>query len=682
MFRRILHLIHEEFRPYAALNAVAQVASYHRIQCSPGFRNAAKSIQQILSADNVAVEVLQFPAKEGGGAFWSQESFPEWDCRDAELVLFEDGKGERLCSFAEHPISVIQRSAATPPEGIHTSIVYIEKGTEESSYEGKDVAGKLVFSRGNVTEIAKLAVDKYKAQGILVDNMAEFPGTRDRFTLPDGRQYQSFWPSKPEKHKAFGFMLSPRQGEALRKQFSEGKRELKAYARVDSSFADGYMEIVQATIPGVPNEKGEAAEEVIAMAHLCHPQPSANDNASGCGALMEAVRTLRRLIDSGRLPNPKRTIRFLWLPEISGSYAYLASREADLGRFVAAINLDMVGQNQDLCGSTFILERPVFALPGFGGDLARSILRLITKQVSNLGASHAYSTFRWTVSPYSGGSDHYVWGDPSVGVTCPMIIQWPDRYYHTSEDTMDKVDPDMLKVSGVLAATYVYVAATANPAEAVFLAGEMVTSLAEEIEDALVHLWEKWHGILSDTSHAHGVSKVRRALTRRIDFLCERRAENVRSLSRLAGDSTLLEKAVQSALSAIESVREFVTEKHLQNLVAIAKCGSSSELPLSWQEPDSNLWKRAQGIVPRRRFKGPFSTMAKESPPGYDEALKSFKERHKDIRVPSTLIEYWADGKRTLSDIADIIEGETGFYNLEALLDYYDIMVIRGVFQK
>src|SRR5438094_10042579 len=56
--------------------------------------------------------------------------------------------------------------------------------------------------------------------------------------------------------------------------------------------------------------------------------------------------------------------------------------------------------------------------------------------------------------PYSGGSDHYVLIDPATGGPCPMLIQWPDRYYHSSHDTPDKCDPRSLALAATCAATY------------------------------------------------------------------------------------------------------------------------------------------------------------------------------------------------------------------------------------
>ena len=61
-----------------------------------------------------------------------------------------------------------------------------------------------------------------------------------------------------------------------------------------------------------------------------------------------------------------------------------------------------------------------------------------------------------------------------------MIIHWPDKFYHTSEDTPDKVSPDSLARSGALAAIYAYWLAAAGPAEAEWLGHLMVARFAAQ----------------------------------------------------------------------------------------------------------------------------------------------------------------------------------------------------------
>src|SRR5438067_2091727 len=223
-------------------------------------------------------------------------------------------------------------------------------------------------------------------------------------------------------------------------------------------------------------ETGEAGtgEEVLIVAHLCHPQPSANDNASGAATALECARTLRRLIDDGALPRPRRGIRVLLPPEITGSYCYLATNEVRIPRTIAAINLDMVGEDQALCHGPLLAERPPAAGAGFAGDLLAAIMRELARQdATNLAGNARYALLKWAVTPFSGGSDHSLFADPTVGIPCPMIIQWPDKFYHTSADTLDKVDPAMLRRAGILAATYAYAIAAAGEREALWLLNEL-----------------------------------------------------------------------------------------------------------------------------------------------------------------------------------------------------------------
>lgn len=677
MLDRYITLIGNEYQGETAFSHVSKIAGFHRIQASPGFRAAADYVLTEARRLGIQAEILSFPAKEGV-KWWSQGSFLEWDCDDAELVLLSDGHRERLCSFQEDKISLIQRSAPTPPGGIEAQIVYIEKATDPSSYQGLNVKGKLVFSRGDVSAIAKVACEEFGALGIIVDNMSEFPPVRDRFDLPSGRQYTSFWPMRVEGWSAFGFVLTPRQGEVLRRRLIDEKKDLKAFARVRSRFYEGAIEDVTAVLPG------ETDEEVVAIAHLCHPQPSANDNASGSGVLIEAARTLSRLIADGLLPRPRRTIRFLWVPEMTGSYAYLSHNEARLAKFVAAVNLDMVGENQDLCKGPFLVEKPPKALPGFGGDLCEYILRTMTKETPNLGGTTSYALFKWAVTPFSGGSDHYIWADPTVGVTCPMLIQWPDKYYHTSEDTIDKVDPRMLRLVGTLAATYLYSVATLGPDGAAHIAREMGSHFSWEMSDALTETIRAARAALAAVStpldKTQVLAKARRSLEHRAGFLAERKILDLGSLSRLAGSSPVLTGAQTAAREYILETASFLKTKALHSLTAAAGLKSPADLPPSFLPETSELESRARATVPKRVYKGPFSSRGLDLSQEVLDQQEAFRRKYEKAARSLTYIHYWTDGKRNVREIADCVLGETGQGDVEMVLDYVDLMVKVGAF--
>ncbi|MBC8262914.1 MAG: DUF4910 domain-containing protein, partial [Anaerolineales bacterium] len=326
MFKKAFKVIREEFSGQAATGYVIDIARYHRMQASPGFRQAAHYCLERLREAGIQAEVLSFPADEKT-QYWSARMFQEWEATEAVLHLVEpEDERRKLADFRDCPISLVQRSV--PFEG-EAEVVLLEDGEEEADYEGLNLKGKVVFTKGDLDRVRELAVEKRGAVGIISDGMRETPPVRARMDVPDAVQYTSFWWTGHEK-KCFGFVLSPREGERLRglikKQVQDGEPPVKVRAKVVSRLYDGEIEVVSALIPG------ETSEEVVIVAHLCHPRPSANDNASGSAAALEIARTLQRLVDEGKLSQPKRGIRFLWVPEMTGTYAYLATHEDEIER--------------------------------------------------------------------------------------------------------------------------------------------------------------------------------------------------------------------------------------------------------------------------------------------------------------------------------------------------------------
>ena len=99
-----------------------------------------------------------------------------------------------------------------------------------------------------------------------------------------------------------------------------------------------------------------------------------------------------------------------------------------------------------------------------------------------------FALYRQAEVPFSGGSDHYVLSDPSVGVPTPMLIEWPDRFYHTSADTPEHIDPDSLARTAALAAAYAYWLATPGEQEVSSLGFQMVARFKERLVAAATNL--------------------------------------------------------------------------------------------------------------------------------------------------------------------------------------------------
>ena len=670
MNTQVSELIWQTFSGEAAWQVVSDLSRFHRIQASPGYRQAAHLLHQRLTEEGLQVQVLSYPANQET-QFWGWPSFQEWDCSGAELHLVEpeDSAGV-LADFRACPISLIQRSA--PFEG-EAEVVLLKDGEEQSDYADLDVAGKVVLTRGDVHRVRQLAVEKRGALGILFDGMRPVAPVRPEGDLADARQYTSFW-WHPGATRCFGFVLTPRQGRAMRQLLEEADEPVRVRARVDSRLYDGEIEVVEAVIPG------KTDEQVLVVAHLCHPLPSANDNASGAAAAFEAARSLQSLIASERLPGPRRTIRFLWMPEMTGTFAFLAQHEGELPRYIAGINLDMVGEDQERTGSSWLIERPPEAAASFAPELLACLRDDLPglKGMVDVAPSHAglgvYPLYRQAEVPFSGGSDHYILSDPSVGVPTPMFIQWPDRFYHTSADTPDRTDPRSLARAGALAATYAYWVACAGAAEASWLGYEMVARFkAQAIEAA-----RKTVGEALGLDDGDSLAQTMADLDRRLAYLLGRQKDALQTLERIATTDCIVPEFQAEAEQAL--YHELAWARSAVDLRA-ADLGLG-DIPTP-QPPDlSEEEQEAAELIPARLVRGPIPLgqllhrLDESSQEQWRQLLKSRKDRA--FRVIFALALYWADGARSVLEIADLIELEADKRDVELLLVYVRLLEKLG----
>ena len=553
----------------------------------------------------------------------------------------------------------MQRSNGTPTEGVRAPLVLLENGETEAEYAQIDVRDKIVFTGGDAARVHGLAVERFGALGVVTDRIAEAPPVRERYDLQDALQYTSFWWSGLEETRGFGFVLTPREGDRLRRSLRRGG-EFVAHATVEARLYDGEIEVVDAFIPGT----GETDEEIVIVSHLCHPQPSANDNASGGATAIESARTLQRLIDDGILPRPRRGIRILLPPEMTGSYAYLATTEGRIPKMIAAINLDMVGENQDLCKGPMLVERPPAAGAGFAGDLLAAIMAELARQdTSNLAGNTRYALFKWAVTPFSGGSDHYIFADPSVGVPCPMLIQWPDKFYHTSADTIDKVDPAMLRRAGILTCAYAYAIAAAGEPEALWLLNELSVGFRQNLPRALAE------------RPPAATATPGTWIDRQSRFLLDRHREALNAVRQLADGGR-----VNGLIATLRDDAERVTRDERDRARSAATWANPS-LRGEIGATGADAWdERAASLVYRRAVPGPLGMHWD------DYALSA--ERQQELRTMMarpqarpmlTLALYWIDGRRTLCEVADLVEAECGLRDVEGLVRWAALLASGGV---
>ncbi len=465
-----------EYSGSMAKENVLGISRFHRIQASPGFTEAREYVVAQLKQMGVTdVEVETFPS-DGKRRYQTYVSPMAWTVRSGELWMTRPQR-QRLCNFRDVPMCLTTLSNGGEWRG---EVVDVGRGTSAADY-GKDVKGKVVLATGYAGIVHREAVIGRGALGVLI-----YPREDDRPEHPDMVRYNGLWPKWEEKDKVgFGFQLSRNQAERMQ-AFMKVGQPIEVQAKVDAELHAGQLEVTSAFFKGT--EKPE--QEIILIGHLDHPKWSANDNGSGSGALLEIARTLKTLIDQKKV-TLRRTIRIMWVPEHFGTIAWIDAHR-DIGRHaIAVLNLDMVGEDLYKTNSRLRITRTPPSLPSFLNDLVENAAQQVA--AANLtDASGTKNLFHYEVTPYDPGSDHDQFNDSTVGVPAMMLGHWPDWTHHTSEDTVDKVDPTTLKRVGVLAtAAAVWIATEERP--------QLVTD-AYTMASRTIKLQE--HVILSGTAAA------------------------------------------------------------------------------------------------------------------------------------------------------------------------------------
>jgi aminopeptidase-like protein len=418
-----------------AMDYIHKISRFHRIRGGgpgSGYNQAVDFVVTELKQMGIkGIKVDRFPSN-GFISYLGWRSPVGWRVKWAKLWLIKP-KWELLADFSHQAVSLMPYSNRASDQA---EVVYVGEGKSDQDYEGVEVKGKIVFAiGGNGAVVHKKAVLERKALGVVVG-----PSHReDRLQYADLVEMSRLSPSGKERQNTrWGFSLSRRQTRELLK-LVRGNQTLVMKAEVEAELFDGEMPVISATLPG----KEFLSQEIILMGHLDHYKPGANDNASGSAGLLEIIRTLKTLIKEEKLQPPKRTLRFLWLPELHGAMAYV-SKYKNIGQgALAGINLDMIGENYEKCRSLLYTTSPPFSGPGFVGVLMEDALSWVD-QLGLHSQRGSLGEMNFRIYDYFGGSDHHVFCDSSIGVPSIMVGH-SDVFHHSSYDTPDKCDPTELK---------------------------------------------------------------------------------------------------------------------------------------------------------------------------------------------------------------------------------------------
>jgi aminopeptidase YwaD len=449
----------------------------HRMRGSRDFRRAADLVVGELKKYGYAdAHIEQFPA-DGKIFYGTQRSRPAWDADFAELweLDADSNPATRMASWDAAPITLAEDSVSAD---VTADLIDVGEGSSDTAYTGKDVRGKIVLASSQADAVQREAVAKFGAAGIVsyAANQRTAWWKQDE-TLVRWGHLDTF-----SATPTFAFMISLGDARALQARLAKGER-IRLHAIVKAGQHAGSYDIATATIPGSDPQLRD--DEIVYSCHLDHPRPGANDNASGCATILEVARTLRKLIDEKRIPPPRRTIRFVWPPEIEGTMALLNGKPEIASHIKAAIHLDMVGGGPET-KTIFHVTRGPASLPSFVYDVAAKIGSFVDDQSSQYAMT---GTAKWPlVAPEGGrdalraamvpltlGSDHEVYSASSWSIPAIYLNDWPDRFIHTNADTAAKIDPTKLKRAGFIAAASGLVLANATAAD-----GAEIVSVVEE----------------------------------------------------------------------------------------------------------------------------------------------------------------------------------------------------------
>jgi hypothetical protein len=303
---------------------------------------------------------------------------------------------------------------------------------------------------------------KHGAVGVVI-----YPAADDRPGHPDMIRYNGIWPRAEELDKTSGgFQISRNQYDMLKSLMKQGA--VRVHGKIDATLGPGKLTLVHAYIRASP----QSDAEILITAHLDHPKWSANDNASGSGAMMEAARVLQTLIAAKKLAPPKLTIHFMWVPEYFGTLAYVSNhpeaRRCDtphespmyMGPFtskkciVANINMDMVGEDTVKTNSRFYFTLTPDSIDSSLLNAYMLDILQQTREADLYAQTGMHNYWLPEAIPYAQGSDHDVF--IGLGIPATMLGHDPDWTHHTSEDKIDKTDATEFRRAGTLASVAAY----------------------------------------------------------------------------------------------------------------------------------------------------------------------------------------------------------------------------------
>ena len=657
---------------------VARIAQQQRVMGTPEYQAATEWIAETARHLGLAdVRIEKYPS-DGVQEYMGYRTRRAWTPKRAELWLVAPNR-VRLTSYDDLAISLCRNSLSADTTA---ELVDVGAGVTDADYR-QDVRGKIVLTASDPASISAMAVTQRGALGIV--SSWSVPEWDRQNRLPGDHPTQVGWRYLPEpapgKPGPFAFMISGRRAQELRELLGGGV--VRMHALVDASLDAGTVDVVSATIPGstFPDE------EISVTAHL--DEIGAEDNASGSAALLEMARTVQGMIRAGKLPRPLRTIRFIWGPEYLGTAAWLSRHLRDPVTRVASMNMDMLGGDLLKEESVFLVSRTPDATPSYLNAVLESTLAFMNRQndVSYpmqkefhiLSVTGTRNRLQGRMIDFMSGSDHEIYN--RLGVPAGFATMWPEKYYHSSEDTPDKVDPTQLHRAVFLGLATIATAAWIDESRAADLAALAAVYARKHTADAEAQAAER---VLSAAARDFAES-VRQA-NGLIAHAYRRETAAIRSTSAFA--RTTSARAPVEALAAQVASSEHHARANLDALVQW-RAGVIGVAP--HRASAAAAEHEAARLFPSRRTGNELTGTAGVLAGDRWLAVRDAIHRNESAMLArgatslrtagfADVAAFYANGRRSVLEIRDDVEAEYGaYFEAATMLAYFRAFVEAGV---
>jgi len=257
--------------------------------------------------------------------------------------------------------------------------------------------------------------------------------------------------------------------------------------------------------------------------------------------------------------------------------------------------------------------------------------------------------FYYSIETHYGASDHMVFNDWGVQVPGIMMIAWPDRWYHTSGDRVDKADPTQLKRVAIIGAAAAYTIAAADDFTAMQIAGETASNGTRRLGHQFVLGLEQLNN-----ATAENLPEAYRMARAYVEASQKNELDTLDSVMELADD----EVAVGAYVAEMKATVKAVGKAHLtaidahMNIVADRLGTEPVTIVLN------DLEQRATSVFPRQT-----ELVKANGYRGYQQYIMAVPAEER-AKYP-----YSREGVANTGEVQLLIDGKTSVWEIKQALD-------------